>query len=486
MTNKKDLPYLSATELVDLLASKKISSLELLEETISRIESIDKKINAIPVRDFDQARASAKVADVAIAQGKRSPLLGLPISVKESFNVTGLPTTWANVQFKNWYPQDDAVVIARLKEAGAIIIGKSNVPFMLWDWQTYNDMYGTTNNPWDINVTPGGSSGGSAAALAAGLVSLELGSDLAGSLRTPAHFCGVYAHKPSQDLVPLRGSAPPGTPLLPSRMDFVVAGPMARTVADLTLSLNILAGPDDILDGKGYKLTLPSPRHEKLKDFSVLVIDQHPLCPTAKNITTAIDVLVDQVQKLGVKVSRNPKNIPDLANIARNYALLLAAYGAADTPIDMYKQSEMAAKELDDDDTLSSCFLRGSVIMHRDWLLATRTRSGLRQQWRNIFKEFDVIICPAMPTCAFPHDHSDPLKRQLDIDGVKVSYGDQFIWASIATLFGLPATVMPIAQTKDGLPIGVQIIGDYLEDHTTLKFASLFEREFAGFTRPHL
>jgi len=201
--NTQDWHYKSATELVAALANQKISSVELLETRIARSEHFDKKINAVVIRDFERARVAAKAADAAIARGERRPLLGLPMTVKESFHIAGLTTSRGDIQYKDWQPDADALVITRLKAAGAIIIGKTNVPLMLKDWQTYNEIYGTTNNPRDITLTPGGSSGGAAAALAAGFISLELGSDMAGSLRAPAHYCGVYAHRPSLNLIPM-------------------------------------------------------------------------------------------------------------------------------------------------------------------------------------------------------------------------------------------------------------------------------------------
>jgi amidase len=194
--NTRDDPmaYRAAAELVEALAKRRVSSRELVDSAIARIEALDSKINAVVVRDFDRARAAAAAADAALAEGERRPLLGVPITVKEQFGVAGLPTTWGNPKFKDWRPEVDALAVQRLKAAGAIILGKTNVPVALRDWQSYNDVYGTTNNPWDLSRSPGGSSGGSAAALAAGFVPLEFGSDIGGSLRAPAHFCGVFSH----------------------------------------------------------------------------------------------------------------------------------------------------------------------------------------------------------------------------------------------------------------------------------------------------
>lgn len=484
-----DPSYKSATELVAALANKDISSSELVEKTISRIEQLDQKINAVVIRDFERARITAKAADKAIARGEHLPLLGLPITVKESFNVVGLSTTWGNPLYKNWCPENDALAVTRLKEAGAIIIGKTNVPYMLKDWQTYNEIYGTTNNPWDLNRTPGGSSGGAAAALAAGFIALELGSDFAGSIRVPAHFCGVFSHKPSVNLIPMRGAGAPTTAPTPNPIvDLLVAGPMARSANDLVLAMKVLAGPDEMWDAKGYKLVLPSARHQEIKNFRVLVVDTHPLCPTSVATTKVIAKLVAQLTRLGVTVSNDTQQyMPDLAEITRTYIALFSAFTAANMPLDEYQKLNARVKTLPADDlSIATCYMRGSVSTHRDWLTKSRIRDQLRQQWRNIFKEFDVVICPVMPTPAFSHDHSDPKHRQIEIDGGLYPYSDQYIWSSIATLFGSPATVVPMSHSENSLPIGIQVIGDYLEDYTTIKFAHLLEQEVGGFSAPHL
>jgi len=253
------LAYRTAGDLVKALADRQVSSRELVDGAISRIEALDPKINAVVVRDFDRARTAADAADAALAEGERRALLGVPTTVKEQYAVAGLPTTWGDPKNKDRKADVDALVVQRLKAAGAVILGKTNVPPNLADWQSFNEVYGTTNNPWDLSRTPGGSSGGSAAALAAGFVPLELGSDIGGSLRAPAHFCGVFSHKPTLDLVPQRGSGPPQTPAVPVRGDLAVCGPMARSAADLALELEVLAGPDELSEGIGYKLSLPPP-----------------------------------------------------------------------------------------------------------------------------------------------------------------------------------------------------------------------------------
>lgn len=478
--------YRNATDLAAALADKKVSAVELADAAISRIEALDPKINAVVVRDFDRARAAAKAADEALAAGGKKPLLGLPMTVKEQFNVAGLPTCWGYPKFKGWKPEQDALVVQRLKAAGAIILGKSNVPTGLADWQSFNEVYGTTNNPWDLSRTPGGSSGGSAAALAAGLVPLELGSDIGGSLRAPAHFCGVYAHKPSLDLVPQRGSGYPETPANPVRGDMSVIGPMARSAADLALELDVIAGPDEMWEGIGYKLALPPPRHHKLADFRVLVIDNHPLCPTADGVRGALNALADNLTKAGCRVGRGNPNIPSLARTTRNYAELLGAFFGLDMSPDERARYQAEAQVLSpEDQSLQAYGLRGLTAGHPEWLRASGVRGGLRARWQALFKDVDVVLCPPMLTPAFPQDQSKPQdKRQLDVDGKKVPYLDQLAWCGIATLTGLPATVAPIGHSDSGLPIGVQIVGGFLDDRTTIKFAELIEREYGGFTPP--
>src|ERR1700722_8219937 len=219
--------YRSAGELAQSLVNKEISALELADQFIARIEALDGDLNAVPVRDFARAREAAGQADAALARGERRPLLGVPVTIKESYNIAGLPTTWGIPAARDFVPQEDALAVARLKSAGAVILGKTNVPLVLGDWQSYNDIYGATNNPWDKTRTPGGSSGGSSAALAAGFGPLSLGSDIGGSLRVPAHFCGVAAHKPTYRLVASRGHLPPRVPDWLTGRDLAVIGPMA-------------------------------------------------------------------------------------------------------------------------------------------------------------------------------------------------------------------------------------------------------------------
>jgi amidase len=479
-----DFSYRFAADLLKDLANRRVSSRELVDAAIARIEALDPKINAVVVRDFDRARQAADAADAALAKGERHPLLGLPMTVKEQFYITGLPTTWGDPKSKDNRASIDALVVERLKAAGAVILGKTNLPIHARDWQSYNDVYGTTNNPWDLGRTPGGSSGGSAAALAAGYVPLELGSDIGGSLRCPAHFCGVFSHKPTLDLIPQRSTAPQ-VPIIPVRGDLAVYGPMARSAADLALELSVVAGPDEVTEGVGYKLALPPPRHDKLGDYRVLLVDKHPLGPTASSITGALNHLADRLAAKGCTVLRESAKLPDLAVTGRIYRQLLSAYFSVDIPPETRERAEAMAKTMaPDDPSYLAAAVRGITMSHQDWIRASRTRTGLRARWLMLFQDVDVVLCPPMPTVAFARDHSPQFSRKLDIDGATVPYNDQTIWAGPATLNGLPATTMPIDRTAEGLPIGVQIVGNFLEDRTTIAFAGMVEREFGGFTPP--
>jgi amidase len=454
------MDYRSTRETAAALQARQVSAIELLERSIARIERFDRQINAVAVRDFERARAAAEAADAALARGDRRPLLGVPITVKEAFNVAGLPTTWGIPGTEKVRASEDAVVVRRLKAAGAVLIGKTNLALQLADWQSDNPIYGFTRNPWDEGRTPGGSSGGSAAALAAGYVSLEFGSDLAGSLRVPAHCCGIVAHKPTHGLVPMRGFAPPGTPVLSvsADVDLAVVGPMARSAGDLALALDLTAGPDEDR-AAAWRLALPAARHDALADFRVLVLDTHPQLPTSQAVRAALERMAERLAKAGCRIARASPLLPDLARLAATWGTLMEALVGADMP-------------------------DAASISHRDWIHADRARAGFAHQWRQLFAQWDVVLCPVLPITAFAHDLGDMAQRRILVDGKAIPYADQSAWSSVATLTGLPATAMPIGLAEDGLPVGMQIVGPYLEDRTTLGFAELVEREFGGFAAP--
>ena len=483
---KSEWSFKTAIELSAALAAKQVSAVELAQDAISRIERHDARINAICVRDFERGLDAARAADAARARGETRPLLGIPLTVKESYNVAGLPTTWGFPAQKDFTPPEDALSISRAKAAGGVILGKTNVPVGLGDWQSYNDIYGTTNNPYDLDRTPGGSSGGSAAALAAGYGPLSLGSDIGGSLRVPAFHCGVYAHKPTYNVAPVRGHTPPPFPPIPLDRDMAVIGPMARSAADLSLLLDVIAGPDPLDAGVGYKLTLPPPRRNALKDFRVLVVDSDPVLPSDKDVRGAIEKLAGGLARSGVNVARQSPLLPDFAESSRLYMRMLMSFLGAFFAPEVIAGAQAGAAQLPaDNKSLAAERLRGMTQSHRDWVLDDGARGRLRAQWRELFKTFDAVICPIMPTPAYPHDHSPQQEaRRIKIDGKDYAYSDQLAWPGIATLPGLPATAIPLGLSPEGLPVGIQIVGPWLEDRTPLELAALIEREFGGFVPP--
>jgi len=481
-----NLNYPTATAFAAALRSRQISAVEALDAAVARIQARDEELNAMVVRDFERARIAAQAADASLARGERRPLLGLPISVKESFNVAGLPTTWGIASSTRIPAQSDAVVVDRLKRAGAVVLGKTNVATNLGDWQSTNPVYGLTRNPWDLARTAGGSSGGAAAALAAGFVPLELGSDLAGSLRVPAHCCGVFAHKPTHGLLPTRGHAPPGAPELSVNidMDLAVVGPMARCAGDLALALDLLAGPDEA-QALGYTLSLPPARHARLSDFKVLVLDEHPLLPLSEEVRSAIGHFAANLRRSGCVVDTTSPLLPDLTVLADTFNALMLPIIGADLPPATYNAiGQQVARLPKGDGNRETMRLRAMVATHRDWIQVHRRRIGLSHRWREFFRTWDLVLCPILPTVAFVHDQRKMQERRLDVDGHSMAYSSLALWASVATACGLPATAMPICLGTSGLPIGIQIIGPYLEDRSTIGFAELAEREYGGFTPP--
>jgi amidase len=457
MSGIENIATAPAVAMVDALANKKISAVELTDAVIDLIEARDGPINAVVVRDFARARDAARTADAALSRGERRPLLGLPMTVKEAVNVAGLPTTWGVELFKGWIASEDAVVVQRLKAAGAVIVGKTNVAPWLADWQSNNSVYGRTNNPWDLSRTSGGSSGGAAAALASGMTPLECGSDLAGSLRVPAALCGVYGHKSSYNLVPMRGFSPPG--IVGADIPLAVLGPMARTPADLDLSLTVLAGPTG-QEAVGYRVELPGPRHSRLSDYRVLILDEHPNVEVDDEIRGALHSVAKDLSKLGAQVERRSDLLPDISAAVQIFVDMLGVITSRRGP--------------PQDDQPSA----------HDWMDLLDSQLVFRNRWASLFDVFDVVLAPTFGSVAFPHMVGETFGHNLSINGRATPYVAQGAWSSMATLANLPSTAAPIGWTAHGLPIGAQIIGPYLEDRTTIGFAALLEREFGGFRAP--
>lgn len=469
--------YESATDQLKALRCGDVGSTELVERAIERIQQVDGTLNAVVVRDIDRAREAARAADQARQRGDDRPLLGLPMTVKEAFDVAGLTTTWG-LPGRHPSATADAVAVERLRSAGAIVLGKTNVATMLADWQTANPVYGVTNNPWDTTRTPGGSSGGSAAAVASGITALELGSDLAGSLRIPAAFCGVFAHRPSQGIVPMRGFAPPTSPRTRhvQAVDQATVGPMARSAADLRLALDVLAGPD-VPTSTALRLSLPAARHTDLRDYRVLVLEEHPLIPTAGAIRKALRDLAERLADAGCGVGRATSEAPDLKDLSETFTSLLMAFMGVDASDEEYAAAVQAARD-------GNWMQQRMTMTHRDWVHLDRHRLALAAQWSRTFEHWDAVLCPTAPCTAFAHDVRPFPERTLSVDGADVGYEKLPCWTTMATPNGLPVTTIPIGADASGLPIGAQLVGPFMEDHTPMMLADLLERQLGCRFRP--
>jgi len=478
-----DRAFASATELSKEIRDRRIGCVELLDFYLTRAERHNPALNAIVVWQVDQARERARAADAALARGESwGPLHGIPMTVKESFNVAGLPTTFGNPLWNGNITAGNAFLIDRLLQAGAIIFGKTNVPYMLADAQSYNDIYGTTNNPWDPTRSPGGSSGGEAAALAAGLSAIGAGSDIAGSLRNPAHYSGVYGHKPTWGLISTRGHAPPG---IMTPTDISVVGPMARYAEDLDLALRALAAPD-LLQEPPWRIELPPPRHRRLGEFRVAVWASSPLCQIDTSVSELFDRAIDSVVRAGAAVDAAARPGIDDEEHHRLFMLLLrAATASRMRDEDFSRQQEIAATLTDDDISDRAAVARGATLLHRAWGNANEARTKLRYSWYEFFKRFDVLVTPVAATAAFPHNRNPNRdERTVTVNGKSVPYADQLFFAGLASLSYLPATAAPIGLTGEELPVGLQIIGPVGEDATTIEFARLLAAEIGGFVPP--
>jgi len=476
------IAFQSATELARRIRAGEISSRELTELYIDRIERLDGALNAVVVRDFARARAAADAADRARAEGRDlGALHGVPMTIKESYDIAGLPTTWGIPEFRDNVAATDSETVRRYKAAGAHFMGKTNVPRELADFQSYNDIYGTTNNPWDVTRVPGGSSGGSAAALAAGFTALESGSDIGGSIRNPAHFCGVYGHKPTWGIVPPQGHALPGMLAPP---DIAVMGPLARSAEDLALALDIVSGADP-LNARGWKLDLPRPVKRSLAEYRVAVWPSDERAPVSTEIADRAQQLADRLARLGATVSDQARPAIDLDRSHETYLYMLNGVMAAGMPEDQFRATQaLVASLAPDDRSTPAVMARAAVQHHRDWLRYNNGREQLRHAWRAFFDEWDILICPQVATPAFPHDHSPFETRTLTVNNEVQPYIQQIFWAGAITVAYLPSTVFPTGPSREGLPIGLQAVGAEYNDHVCIDFARLVGLEIGGFVPP--
>jgi amidase len=443
------LCFQSALAIAAQIRRGELSSVECLEYFRERVARLNPLLNAIVVFDWERAFDSARQADRTLAQGLPcGPLHGVPMTIKESFDVAGLPTTWGD-RTLHGVPGRDDLIVERLKAAGAVLFGKTNVPFRLLDIQTYNDIYGVTNNPWDIARTPGGSSGGAAAALAAGLTGLEFGGDIGGSIRNPAHYSGVFGHKPTYDIVPTDGLTPSACF---AGADLAVVGPLARSAEDLAATMRLLVGPGRL--NHAVRVELPEAKRE-LRDYRVAIWPSDANAPVEREIADRCQSLGDRLAALGAKVSDQAR--PQFA---------------ADHATSVYRSLLTAATS------------PASELPHREWLQLDEQRTRLRLAWREFFREWDIVVCPIAATVAFEHQHGPYRGRKLRVDGADAPYFQQLFWAGLATCSYLPATAFPTGPGAQGLPIGLQAIGDAYADLNTIEFARLVAEQFGGFRPP--
>jgi amidase len=460
-----DPVFATAAEMADAVRAGKVSARELLDATFDRIDRHNPALNAIVWQDRQRAMARARDADKARAQHQSAGALhGVPVTIKESFAYRGSPNTWGLPALKDAISPRTAVAVERLESAGAIVVGKTNMPLMLGDWQSDNEIYGTTNNPWDLARTPGGSTGGGAAAVAAGLGAVTIGSDLSGSIRIPAHFCGVYGHKPSLGLIGMDGFQPgpwDGSPGYP--MDIAVVGPLARSANDLDLALDVLAGSSGD-DARAWTCRLPPPRHTRLEDFRVGYMFDEKSAPLSSDIVALYEDVVAALSKSGATLTRGWPQGVDLQSHVDTFQFLVMALVTADAGPNG----------------------RGGGYDHARWLHETRKRLAFRAVWQSYFQDHDVLLLPTTFTAAFSHDHSQPIERRVveTPEGKRPYLRDMASWISHASLAGLPATVAPIGRTSADLPVGIQIVAPMWEDRTAIAFAALLADSIGGFAPP--
>ena len=473
--------FATATSAAAAIKAKRISSVELVELAFRRIDKYNPVLNAIVLQFREQALARAREADQALVRKQWwGPLHGVPVTVKESFGMEGVPTTAGVVEQKEFRPKRNAVAVDRLQRAGAIVVGKTNVPVMLADLQSYNPIYGSSNNPWDITRTPGGSTGGGAAAMAAGLGHLTIGTDIGGSIRIPAHFCGLYGHKPTLEVVSTIGHVPPFADPGPQKfVDLSVAGPLARSAEDLLAALEAIGGPAGD-DAKAYRWSLPAPRKTRLREFRVGCVLDDPLCRVSSDVEHVLDSAVSKLEKAGVNVERGWPAKVNFAEQAQTYMFLLYSVMALRFP-EAAKQGLLELYKQDPKNPLGAAL----YAPHGRWVAETANRFAARALWEEYFREHDVFLMPVAFVPAFPHDHSEPPdRRQLDTAEGKRPYFDISPWIAIPTLTGCPATVAPVGRTASGLPVGLQIMAPYLEDATSIEFARLMADVTGGFVAP--
>ncbi len=480
MKTKFDPDFGSALDAAAAIRERAISSVELTQYTLRRIDAFQPRLNAYVYQTRDEALEAARQADQAIARNASTGAFhGVPINVKESFGVKGQPCTWGVPEFKNAIAPVDSVAVRRLRDAGAIVLGGTNVPKFLMDGQSFNEIYGVTNNPWDLARTPGGSSGGSAASLAAGMAFFSVGSDIGGSIRTPSAFCGIYGHKPTLDIVSAAGHFPGGLHDVPGFSTLLaVSGPMARSAEDLEAGLRILAGPESP-GSKAFQWTLPKPRHDRLRDYRIGYLLEDPFLPVSGETKAVLQAAIRACEKAGANVQQGWPAGFQFQEFLETYFFLLCAFDFSVMPPDLQQRVRPGFEKRSDP------MAKGALSSFAEWQRHNRKRLAYRALWEKFFENIDVFLMPTAFTTAFPHDQTPPDKRRIPTpEGATQTFLDLLAYITPATVTGCPATTAPAGLSKSGLPVGLQIVGPYLEDATPIRFAQLLAVEIGGFQPP--
>ena len=453
-----EILFSTTTELASAIRAKQVSASEVLEAHLGQIEKHNAELNAIVTMDVEGARQRAQAADAALAHGEFwGPLHGVPMTLKDALATAGMRTTCGFEPLADYVPAKDGTTAARLKSTGAIILGKTNVPVLLGDWQTDNPIFGRSNNPWDLARTPGGSSGGACAAVAAGLVPLEIGTDLSGSVRIPAAFCGVYGLKPTEHRVSLDGivAGPPNSPR-PVRIMSVI-GPIARSIDDLGLALGIIAGPDG-RDTDVPPLGLKPEEPPAFKGLRLAWASTFPGVPVSQGIRQAIERLAAELDRLG---SRIEQSLPEL---------------------DFGQQGALFGKLVNDVIGALQPVPDGvRPVSLADYLIELDQRDKFILAWEDYFENWDALLCPAAMTTAFEHR---PIGTPIEVNGAQAQYWNIPGYCLPFNLTGHPAVVIPMGQDQEGMPIGLQIVGRKWSEERLLAVAKTLTQVTGGYQRP--
>ncbi len=487
-----DLTHSTATELADSIRQHRASSQEVLEAHLRQIATHNPSLNAIITLDEVQARRRSKEADEALARGEIwGPLHGVPVTIKDVFETTGLRTTSSFRPLATYVPKQDATVVARLREAGAIIAGKTNTAEMAGDEQTNSPLFGRTNNPWNLDRTPGGSSGGSAAAVASGMSPLDIGSDIGGSVRNPAHFCGIFSLKPSDYRVPFTGHIPPppgskGRGLL---RYFLTPGPLARSVEDLKLALTIIAGPDSREWEVPPVPLAPAPVRD-LRELRFAWSDDFGI-PVSTEIRTALADLAAELARSGCRVERCDPPEFDFSQALQVYGQLKeAALTVRSSPLHLPRFVWWAlAEQIPRSNPTSRGLMRGAGSNLQAHARALSQRDVFIAKMDHFLAEWDAWLCPVAALPAYPHLQArnpiEQLRATVDVDGQKIPYLlATSVYTGLFNLTGNPVVVLPLARTKDGLPVGVQVVGKRWDDMALLAVAEQLTQVTGAFQPP--